>query len=70
MCSRLLNDKECEVFDNLHILQASVKEETLLPLIHRVSQKNDTICDPNDTKWCHFFWGHSVLAGYAQKRVV
>ena len=23
-------------------------------------KKNDTICDPNDTKWCHFF-GHPVL---------
>ena len=26
----LLNDKECEVFDNLHALEVSVKEETLL----------------------------------------
>ena len=33
-CSRLLNDKECEVFDNLHALEASVKEETLLSLIY------------------------------------
>ena len=34
MCSRLLNDKECEVFDNLRFLEASVKEETLLSLIY------------------------------------
>ena len=30
MCSRLLNDKEYEVFNNLRALEASVKEETLL----------------------------------------
>ena len=29
-----MNDKECEVFDNLHVLEASVKEETLLSLIY------------------------------------
>ena len=29
-CSHLLKNKECEVFDNLHVLEASVKEETLL----------------------------------------
>ena len=34
MCSCLLNDKECEVFDNLRSLEASVKEETLLSLIY------------------------------------
>ena len=34
MCSRLLNDSEGEVFDNLHALEASVKEETLLSLIY------------------------------------
>ena len=34
MSSRLLNDKECEVFDNLHIFEASVKVETLLSLIY------------------------------------
>ena len=34
MCSRLLNDKECEVFDNLRALEANVKEETLLSLVY------------------------------------
>ena len=29
-----MNDKECEVFDNLHALEVSVKEETLLSLIY------------------------------------
>ena len=34
MCYRLLNDQECEVFDNLRALEASAKEETLLSLIY------------------------------------
>ena len=34
MCSRLLNDKECEVFENLHALEASVKGETLSSIIY------------------------------------
>ena len=29
-----MNDKECEVFDNLHALEVSVKEETLSSLIY------------------------------------
>ena len=46
-----MNDKECEVFDNLHVLEASVKEETLLSLIYISGyvQKKGSVVKENDS---------------------
>ena len=51
LCSRLLNDKECKVFDNLHVLEASVNEETFLFLIYIAGyvQKKNGVVKENDS---------------------
>ena len=47
----MLNDKKCEVFNNLHALEASVKEETLLSLIYIAGyvQKKGGVVKENDS---------------------
>ena len=64
MCSRLLNDKECEVFDNLHPLEASVIEETLLSLIYIAGyvQKKDCVVKENDSLFYYHKFGKYVDA--------
>ena len=64
MCSRLLNDKKCEVFGNLHALEASVKEETLLSLIYIAGyvQKKGGAVKENDSLFYYHKFGKYVDA--------
>ena len=64
MCSCLLNDKECEVFDNLLALEASVKEETLLFLIYIAGyvQKKGGVVKKNDSLFYYQKFGKYVDA--------
>ena len=59
-----MNDKECEVFDNLHALEVSVKEETLLSLIYVAGyvQKKDGVVKENDSLFHYHKFGKHVDA--------
>ena len=60
----MLNDKECEVFDNLHALEASVKEETLLSLIYITGyeQKKGGVVKENDFLFQYHKFGKYIDA--------
>ena len=60
----MLNDKECEVFDNLHALEASVKEETLLSLIYitEYEQKKGGVVKENDSLFQYRKFGKYIDA--------
>ena len=59
-----MNDKECEVFDNLHALEVSVKEETLLSLIYIAGyvQKKGGVVKENDSLFHYHKFGKYVDA--------
>ena len=59
-----MNDKECEAFDNLHALEASVKEETLLSLIYIAGyvQKKGGVMKENDLLFHYHKFGKFVDA--------
>ena len=59
-----MNDKECEVFDNLHALEVSVKEETLSSLIYIAGyvQKKGGVVKENDLLFHYHKFGKYVDA--------
>ena len=59
-----MNDKECEVFDNLHALEVSVKEETLSSLIYTAGyvQKKGGVVKENDLLFHYHKFGKYVDA--------
>ena len=64
MCSRLLSDKECEVYGNLHAVEANVKEETLLSLIYIAGyvQKKGRVVKENDFLFYYHKFGKYIDA--------
>ena len=59
-----MNDKECEVFDNLHALEVSVKEETLSSVIYITGyvQKKVVVVKENDLLFHYHKFGKYVDA--------